>query len=134
MSSVVKTLKDFVNPKNFIESAWLFGCLALFLAFYGPRLHPQLPDAMRKLFNNAVFRGGVMFLVIYLSRRDMAMALTITVIFMVLMNLLQTSKLLSDVNEAFASEKFGNYGLPVSNCNNYNKDYERFGGPIYKMH
>ena len=63
----------------------------------------------------------------------MAMALTITLIFMVIMSLLQTSKLLSNVNETFTSEQFGDYGLPVSNCNNYKKDYERFGGPIYKM-
>ena len=132
MSTIVKTLKDLVNPKNFIESTWLFGTISLFLAFYGPRLHPKLPDNLRNLFNNGLFRGVVIFLIVFISQRDMGMALTITIIFLVFMNLLQTSQILTDVEEEF-TERYYSFGAPVANCGNYTNDREKFGGPIYKM-
>ena len=134
MSTVVRTLKELVNPRIFIESTWLFGVLSLFLALYGPRLQPKLPDAVRKLFNNRVFRGVILFLVVYLAGKNMALSLTITVIFLVVMGIIQQTKMLSDVNEFFVNERFSQPGPPVAKCENYENDLEKFNGPVYKLH
>ena len=131
MSNVVRTLKELVNPRIFIESTWLFGVLSLFLALYGPHLSPKLPGVVRKLFDSAVFRGVILFLVIYLAGKNMAASLTVTVIFLVVMGILQQTKLLSDVNEFFVNERFSQNGRPVAKCENYENDIEQFNGPIY---
>lgn len=134
MSNVVRTLKQLVNPRIFIESTWLFGVLSLFLALYGPRLQPKLPNAIRKLFSNSVFRGVILFLVVFLAGKNMGASLTITVIFLVVMGILQQTKMLSDVNEFFVNERFSQPGPPVSNCENYDNDSENLNGPTYKVH
>ena len=134
MSTIVRTLKELVNPRVFIESTWLFGVLSLFLAFYGPRLQPKLPEGVRKLFNNSIFRGVILFLVVYLAGKDMAASLTIAIIFLVVMGMLQQSNMLSDVNEFFVNERFSQPGPPVAKCENYENDLEKFNGPVYKLH
>lgn len=134
MSTTVRTLKQLVNPRIFIESTWLFGVLSLFLALYGPRLQPKLPAVIRNLFNNSLFRGVVLFLVVYLAGKDMAASLTIAIIFLVVMGMLQQSNMLSDVNEFFVNERFSQPGPPVAKCENYENDLERFNGPVYKLH
>jgi len=134
MSTTVRTLKQLVNPRIFIESTWLFGVLSLFMALYGPRLQPKLPAVIRNLFNNSLFRGVVLFLVVYLAGKNMALSLTITVIFLVVMGILQQTKILSDVNEFFVNERFSQPGPPVAQCSNYKNDTENFDGPVYKLH
>ena len=134
MSTVVKSLKQLVSPKILIKNTWLFGVLTLFLALYGPRLQPKLPQVVRKLFNTTVFRGLIIFLILYISRKDMGTALTTTIIFMVVMNILQTMRVVNNVNEFFLSERFSEFGPPVANCENYKNDKEKTGGPVYKVH
>ena len=76
------------NPKN----SYLFGALALFVTVYGPRLSPKLPQPIQNLFENAFFRASVMFLAIYVAQRDIMVSLVVTIVFMVLMNVVQTSQ------------------------------------------
>ena len=61
----------------------------------------------------------------------MAASLTVTIIFLVVMGILQQYKVLEDVNEFFVAERFSQYGPPVANCENYKNDVN---GPTYKMH
>lgn len=75
------------NPKN----SYLFGALALFVTVYGPRLSPKLPQPIQNLFENAFFRASVMFLAIYVAQRDIMVSLVVTIVFMVLMNVVQTT-------------------------------------------
>ena len=119
MSPVLKTLKQYASPENLIKSTWLFGLLSLFLAMYGARLQPKLPNELRNLFNNPLFRGLIIFLVIYLSERNMAAALVITVIFTITINLLTTSNILENVKNALVREKYNNYGKPLNTCSLY---------------
>lgn len=134
MSNIVRTLKQLVNPKIFIESTVLFGVLSLFLALYGPRLQPKLPGVVRKLFDHAIFRAVILFLVIYLAGKNMGASLTVTIIFLVVMGIIQQTKMLDDVNEFFVNEQFSQNGSPVSNCENYKNDSNNLGGPVYKIH
>ena len=103
MTSVIKSVKELVNPKIFIERTGLFAVLTLFLALYGARLQPKLPPIVQKLFKNVLFRSFIIFLILYTSNRDMGVALTITIMFMVISNILQTQELFSNVKEFFQS-------------------------------
>tara|TARA_B110000971_G_C19843321_1_gene423620 strand:+ start:257 stop:676 length:420 start_codon:yes stop_codon:yes gene_type:complete len=120
-SPIIKTVKDLVNPKIFIENAWLFGILALFLSMYGPRLQPKLPKELRNLFNNPLFRGVVIFLIIYLGNRDMSAALVTAVIFTITINMLTTHNILENVKNMLIKERFNNYGKPLNTCSLYTK-------------
>ena len=75
------------NPKN----SYLFGALALFVTVYGPRLSPKLPKPIQDLFENGFFRAAVMFIAIYVAQRDIKVALVVTIVFMVLMNVVQNT-------------------------------------------
>lgn len=119
MSSVLTTLKGYARPESLIKNTWLFGVLSLFLAMYGPRLQPELPNELRNLFNNPLFRGLIIFLIIYLSERNMATALVITVVFIITINLLTTSNILENVKKTLMNERYNNYGKPLNTCSLY---------------
>lgn len=111
--------------KNLIENTYIFAILSVFLAMYGPRLHIALPRSIRSLFSNSFFRALVLFLVVYMSQHDMMMALTITIIFVVVMYGVQMTNLL----EGMYVENFQSYGKPVADCSNYSKDES--AQPVY---
>lgn len=64
-----------------------YGLIAMLLTIYGPRLHPKLPDGIRDLFNNNYFRFAIITLIIYLSNRDLQLALLISITFIISMSL-----------------------------------------------
>ena len=99
MTSVIKSVKELVNPKIFIERTGLFAVLTLFLALYGARLQPKLPPIVQKLFKNVLFRSFIIFSILYTSNRDIGVALTINIMFMVISNILQTQELFLFVND-----------------------------------
>jgi hypothetical protein len=113
--------------KNLIENTYIFGILSIFLAMYGPRLHMQLPRSIRSLFSNPLFRALVLFLVVYMAQHDIMMALTITIMFVVVMYGVQMSNLL----EGMYVENFQTYGKPVADCANYADDNSP--QPVYPL-
>ena len=88
---------------NTTENPVLYGILAMFLAMYGPRLHPRLPTVIRNLFNNNMFRFVVILLVIYMSNNNLQMALIVAIGFL-LVTSIATSL---DIDEHFARTKEG---------------------------
>lgn len=72
---------------NIMKSPILYGLIAMFLAVYGPRLHPALPVSIRNLFNNSIFRFLVIIVIIYMSNRDLTLSLTIAIGFLVVISL-----------------------------------------------
>ena len=131
MVEIVRTLGGLFNPNVLIENVFLFSILSVFLAMYGPRLHVRLPDSVRNLFNSAVFRGVVLFLVAYMSHSDFIGALTISIIFLVTMNLLQSTEIISKVTGLVTSEGFSAAGPPVANCGTYNNHKAEKNGTVY---
>ena len=89
---IVRTFSELLNPEILVENAYLFATLSIFLGMYGPRLHPKLPDSVKILFENPVFRCAVLFLVAYMAHRDFTGALVISIVFVVTMNLLHTTQ------------------------------------------
>lgn len=73
------------------QNTYLFGLLALFITLYGPRLSPKLPEPIQELFEKTWFRAAVMFLAVYLAQRDFRVSLLVTVVFLVLMNIVQNT-------------------------------------------
>jgi len=122
------------NLENIVGSTYFFGILVLFLILYGPRLSPKLPDSVRNLFNSQAFRTLVMFLVIFSSNKELGlvMSLVIVIVFMVLMNLVQTGNLFENLQkEHFNSSSMG--PSPIS-CSTYDMAQAEFvGQPFYPL-
>jgi len=127
--NIVKSFSTMLDPKYLVQNTYLFSVLTIFLSMYGPRLHTQLPESLKSLFNNPVFRGIVLFLICYLSSTNFQTSIVITVVFLVTMNLLHTNQ----VFEKFERELFLN-GPPVSQCSNYTSEsIQKIGNPIYPI-
>ena len=134
MAEVVRSLKELLDPNILVENIWLFSILSIFLAMYGPRLHMKLPGSIRNLFDNAVFRGAVLFLIAYMANRDFAGALTITIIFVVTLNILHTTQVLENVATLVSRENFQINGSPVANCDSYkHSDANKLGMKFYPL-
>jgi hypothetical protein len=122
---------------------YILGAVLFVVMIYGPRLSPKLPNIIKTLFNNLLFRALIMFLVLYSCTTNLGvlMSITIVILFMILMNLLQTGHLM----ENFQHENFrghtqyenfegSQYGPPVAACSSYDMDQANFvGTPQYPM-
>ena len=132
---VVNSLKDLLNPEILVENTYLFATLSIFLAMYGPRLHMKLPESLKSLFDNPIFRGSVLFLIAYMAHRDFVGALVITIIFLVTLNLLHTTEVLENVSNLLSNEGFQVNGPPVANCKAYkSSDPIALGTKFYPLH
>ena len=127
MAEIVKNLKTMLDPEYLVQNSYLFAVLSIFLTMYGPRLHMQLPQSIKNLFDNAVFRGAVLFLIAYLSSSNFQSSLVISIIFLVTMNILHTSKVL----ETFQQEGFSVNGPPVASCGSYNNEAIQLNGTAF---
>ncbi len=120
--------------ENILGSTYFFGILALFVVIYGPRLSPTLPEGVRNLFNSQAFRALVVFFILYNSNRELGivMAIVLTVIFVVIINLLQTNNIVENVrSEHFEGSSWG--PSPIS-CSTYDMAQAEFlGAPFYPL-
>jgi len=118
LSSPLKSFSKMLDPKHLVKNTYLFSVLSIFLAIYGPRLHMRLPDSLRNLFDHMVFRCAILFLIIYLSSRNFQSSIVISVIFLVTMNILHTTRIFESFQEQFTVIN----GPPVAACNTYKSD------------
>lgn len=130
MVEQIKNISDMLNPEILVKNIYLYSLLVLFLTMYGPRLHPKLPSSLRNLFDNYIFRAIILFLISYLSIKNFSISLVIAIIFIFIINLLNTENVLNIIkNEGFTIN-----GPPVSSCNIYNKDsFNLVGTAFYPM-
>ncbi len=136
MVELAKTFFDLLNPKFLIENIYLFSVLSLFLVVYGPRLHPRLPTTLRSLYDSAVFRALILFLIAYLAHRDFAASLTIAIVFTVTMNILHSTNVLESIATKLHMEGFESVvnGPAVANCSTYKpEDREKLGNSFYPL-
>ena len=115
-----------LNIEGLLQNGYFIAVLSIFLAMYGPRLHPKLPNSLRNLFNNRFFKVLIMFLIVYLSNKNLALSLTITIIFVVTMSAVNHANAV----EMLTMERF--YGAPVSRCKNYD-NVEKIGTAFYPL-
>ena len=127
---MIRRVQELLNPKHLVQNSYLFAVLSLFLAMYGPRLQPALPNSVRNVFDNSLFRGIVIFLILYLSSRNMQLSLVISIVFLVTMNLLH----MDNIKNLVESEGFVING-PALNSNSYNnKSLDLIGTLFYPLH
>ena len=122
-SMLPENLRRWFNPNVLVENTSIYLVLTLFLAMYGPRLAPKLPEQIRVLFNNFYFRLAVMFLVVYMSNQSVVSSLAIVIVYTVVMNILQTQEAFA-MREHFEANMLAqrNNGPPVAQCNNYDEN------------
>lgn len=116
-------IKELLNPDVLIQNTYLASILSIFLAMYGPRLQPKLPNSVRNVFDNHIFRVLVIFLITYLSSTNIQLSITITIIFLVTLNLLHNDTII----KSLLNEGFNINGTPVSRTN-YNDKQTKFTG------
>lgn len=88
MLALLQNLANFVNTNTYVNAA-----LTLFLVLYAGLAKPQLPTMITSLFDNALFRLVVLFLVAYLSSQNAQVALMVAVAFVVTMNMLSEQRM-----------------------------------------
>lgn len=108
-------MSDLLNPKILLENTYLSSILVLFLSMYGPRLHINLPKPLQNLFQNRIFNFVVIFLIAFTSFQNFKASLIMTIVFLVIMDIVNSSQFLSMIG----AESYNNFGPPVAQCSNY---------------
>lgn len=97
----------FHEGKNVFKNTFVFVVLVLFLTMYGPKFAPNLPNGIKELFENNIFKAAIVFLIVYLSNKNMAISLMMTIIFFFVMSML---------NKNYVEGFMIRYGPPLNNC------------------
>ena len=121
-------MSDLLNPKILFENTYLSSILVLFLTMYGPRLHVNLPKSLQNLFNNKIFNFIVIFLIAFTSFNNFKASLTITIIFLVFMDIVNSSQFLKMIG----AESFNDFGPPVAKCSSYT-NIQNVKTPFYPL-
>ena len=92
MSTIKKIIKEIPKSlKNILKmektNPYLYGIVIIALTMYGPRLSPGLPTPMKNLFNSTFFRILILALIIYLSSKNLPLALIVSVGFVLVVSL-----------------------------------------------
>ena len=85
LKKITKTIHKTLDTKK--TNPYLYGVIIIALTMYGPRLSPNLPVSVKNLFNSAIFRILVLTLVIYLTSKDLSMALIVAIGFVLVISL-----------------------------------------------
>ena len=79
---MLKQLESFVNNSlSFLDNPYAKNIIKMFLVLYAGLAAPRLPAFLANLFNNALFRIVVLFLIAYLGLKDTTIALLSAVAF-----------------------------------------------------
>ena len=71
-----------------IENTYLFALLTLVITLYGPRLAPELPVSIKQLFNSVVFRTLLIFLLVFMAKKNIKVSIVVSVIFLVIQGMI----------------------------------------------
>ena len=100
---VVDRLVDELN--NLSQKPIMYGVIGMLLGFYGPRLNPSLPNNIKNLLQNNLFRFVVIAVIICVSMKDVQMALIIGIGLMVGISFANSQ----EVTEKFSSHLGENF-------------------------
>jgi type IV secretory pathway VirB3-like protein len=91
-----------------LKNDYVSASLSLFLALYAGLARPQLPAFIADLFENALFKILILTLVVYISSKNLQLALMIAVAFTITMNLLNEQRIaegfISGIKEGMLTE------------------------------
>jgi len=89
-----------------LENKYIGTIVSLFLVLYGGLARPALPNFVKQLLANDIFRMLYVFLLAYIAEKNVQVALVCAVVFMVLNGLWADA----EVKEAFESLDEENFG------------------------
>ena len=117
--------------KNDFETSVCFAIFILLMILIGPKAAKVFYPTYENVFSTEAFKSLMIFMVLFVSNKNMVLSLLLTGIFVIIMNLIrEKNELSSKKQENFESS----YGLPVSDCNTYDKKQSEFlGMPFYPM-
>ena len=99
MQALINTVN--AQLQNLLANQWFSAALTLFLVLYGGMAGPKLPDFLADLFENALFRLLVLFLIAYTASRNTTVALATSVVFGLIMTYLSEMRMAEGFMEAF---------------------------------
>jgi len=76
-----------IDLANINTDVVMYGVLAIVVGLYGPRLHPVLPDNIRNIFECKLIRFSIIAIIIYLSNKNLQLALILSIGFMIGMSI-----------------------------------------------
>lgn len=125
----MNNIKNLLNPEALLQNTYIASILSIFLAMYGPRLQPKLPTQLRSVFNNNLFRVLIIFLITYTTSKNAQLSITITIIFLITLNLLHNDYIL----KLLSNEGFSINGTPLSTTNYDDKQTMFTGSQNYPL-
>jgi len=78
---------------DFMQNPYVSATLVLFLILYSSLARPDLPDFVMSLFNNAIFRMLMLFLIAYIAVANVQVAILVAIGFTITMMLLSERKM-----------------------------------------
>ena len=89
--------KVFNNFLKLLENKYIGTMVSLFLVLFGGLAAPEIPDFIKNILNNDLFRLVYVFLLTYIAENNIQIALVVAVVFLVLNGLVANAA----VKEAF---------------------------------
>jgi hypothetical protein len=117
--------------KNDFETSVSFAIFILLMILIGPKAAKVFYPSYENVFSTEAFKSLMIFMVLFVSNKNMVLSFLLTGIFVIIMNMIrEKNEQSSKKQENFVSS----YGLPVSNCNTYDtKQSEFLGMPFYPL-
>ena len=90
LTTTSESIDELLEPLN--KSPELFAFVSMFLVLYGGLAKPKLPYVLRQMFENALFRVGILFLILWRSNKNTSLSIMLAIGFTVTMQLLNEEK------------------------------------------
>jgi len=97
-----------IDLANINTDIVMYGVLAIVVGLYGPRLQPVLPENIRNIFECKLFRFSIIAMIIYLSNKNLQLALILSIGFMIGMSISGSQSHIEQFNNKCA-ESFSDF-------------------------
>lgn len=103
MQKIIQKIINLINPVlRKLENPYVMGTVSIFLVLYGALVKPELPNFIKNLFNNSIFKVCYIFLLSFIADKNISVAIVVAFIFMICFGLLsefQVQESFTDIPE-----------------------------------
>ena len=85
LNKLVNSMKPMLK---YLDNPFVMGTISIFLVLYGALAKPELPEFLKNLMKNSMFRLLYVFLIAYTGDKNLIVSIVIAFTFMVLFGLL----------------------------------------------
>lgn len=94
---------------DILENKYVYTILTIFIILYASKIGPNLPNFIRNLFNNALFRVAILFLIVVRANKDPVMSMLIAVGFVLTINFISEK----EIKETFSEMPINTNEIPI---------------------